>query len=352
MTLLRLVRRPAAAVRRDDRGISTAEYVGVVVVAVVLVGAVVAGAARVGPALTSAIGAAFCGIDGIACAAEAPPAPAGGTQDGTGADGSDADRRDTARDARDSRRDDRGRTEPSPGPEPTTGGSQGSPGLGDPVPGESVPVPEPPPWQAVDAGAGEYDSEGAGPGNHATKFAAEAGANALSGTWPNASRNLLHFLGNSGEPLLQDVDRLLADVPALGQEYTDLQDEMGVTAVLRAQEDGVDGPVTYPLTSPWTGFYVTKDLSQDWFYAMGGIQWSVVGEVTVYPPTETEPRWTYETTTSMLLRDQYNWDGGKSTDIGPFTVTDEQLAELHRAGLAQEFTATGQSAVSSRRGAR
>jgi len=45
------------------------------------------------------------------------------------------------------------------------------------------------------------------------------------------------------------------------------------------------------------------------------------------------------------VRDQYNWDGPKSTQIGPITVTDAQLAALHRAGLAQEFTAYGQSST-------
>lgn len=43
------------------------------------------------------------------------------------------------------------------------------------------------------------------------------------------------------------------------------------------------------------------------------------------------------------MRDQYNWDGSKSTQIGPFNVTDEQLAQLHRSGLAQEYTNYGRS---------
>lgn len=52
----------------------------------------------------------------------------------------------------------------------------------------------------------------------------------------------------------------------------------------------------------------------------------------------------------MVYRDQYNWDGTKSTQIGPLTVTDEQLARLHRAGIAQEYTLTGESAVTTRKG--
>ena len=38
-----------------------------------------------------------------------------------------------------------------------------------------------------------------------------------------------------------------------------------------------------------------------------------------------------------------NWDGSKETDIGPFTVSNAQLAALHRAGIAQEYEMYGQS---------
>jgi len=39
--------------------------------------------------------------------------------------------------------------------------------------------------------------------------------------------------------------------------------------------------------------------------------------------------------------DRYNWDSGKQTQIGPFTVTDDQMAEMHRAGVAQEYNISG-----------
>ncbi|MBO3088163.1 hypothetical protein [Cellulomonas dongxiuzhuiae] len=372
---------PAA---RRDRGAGSVEYVGVVVLAVVVVGLVVAAAGGAASAVTAGIERAFCSVGGgTGCgtageadaagsgdsggagddgAGAAPAAAPAGADDDTGGEGagatqgevaaSDADRRDTARDARGSRRDDRRGTDPVPGPPPGTLNPDETLGLGIAFLGESVSLAEPPSWEPVDPGAGAYASEDSGVDDDATKFAAEAGANTLSGAWPNASRNLLHFLGNSGEPLEQDVDALLTDVPALATEYQGLQDEMGVTALLQAQEAGFTEPVTYPLSTPWSGFYIGQGLSDDWFYAMGGIQWSAVGEVTVYPPTATEPAWTYETTTSFVLRDQYNWDGGKGVTIGPLEVTDEQLAELHRAGVAQEFTATGESAVTSRKGTR
>lgn len=51
----------------------------------------------------------------------------------------------------------------------------------------------------------------------------------------------------------------------------------------------------------------------------------------------------YEVDTQVNFRDRYNWDGGKSIQIGPFTVTDESLAALHRASIAREYNLLGES---------
>ncbi len=100
-----------------------------------------------------------------------------------------------------------------------------------------------------------------------------------------------------------------------------------------------------PFQTGWTGYYITADQSKDWFYAMGGIQYAVTGVATVHPPDHPggEPRIEMDYQTHVF--DRYNWDGGKSTEIGPITITDEQLAELHRAGVAQEFNISGSSDV-------
>jgi len=36
------------------------------------------------------------------------------------------------------------------------------------------------------------------------KLGVESAADALTATWPHAARNLLHFLGDSGDPLAQN----------------------------------------------------------------------------------------------------------------------------------------------------
>jgi hypothetical protein len=169
----------------------------------------------------------------------------------------------------------------------------------------------------------------------------EAAANALAGKWPAASRNLLHYLDNSGETLEQDVDDMLDSSDTFQTAVDDQLDRLVAGAVEQAKAQGVDGPVTFPINTPWNGVYIGDD--QNWFYALGGISFNQTGSITVTPPTTAGGPWTYSSSTHVHIRDRYNWDGGKSTNIGPLNVSDEELAELHRKGLAQEFTAVGTS---------
>lgn len=328
---------------RGCAGATSAEYLGAVVVVAVLLAALVT--TPIGARVAGGIQTGICRISGGDCTA---PVAAGGAADpgGTG------DRRDTGREARGDRRDDArgdrgGKTQPKP---PGTPGAKPALGVGDPVPGTSLPIPDPPAWQPSDPGAGPHGSKSPGVKDRATDAAAEAAANALAATWPHASRNLLHFLGNSGDPLRQDVDALRTDVPQFAATADATRDFAVQLALAKAKASGATGPVTVPISTPWNGFYIKQGMSADWFYALGGIQYSVVGTVTAYPPDTPGGPWRYEATTKTVIRDQYNWDGGKSTDIGPINITDEQLAELHRKGLAQEFTATGESTATTTKG--
>lgn len=252
------------------------------------------------------------------------------------------DRRDQERQTRDDRRG-RG-SDKAPDDDPGVDGPEaGDDALGPPVPGSSVDEPDPPAWQPADEGAGEYDSQRAWPWDHAKKVAIDTAANLMAGKWPDASRNLSHYLANTGEPLEQDVNQILSDVPEFQAKVDEVRTALGEDAVARAQETGATGPQTFPISTAWSGFYITSEMSQNWFYALGGVSYNLTGQVTVYPPTSPGGEWRYEVSTRVNLYDQYNWDGGKSTQIGPITVTDEELARLHRQGLAREYRNQGRS---------
>lgn len=258
------------------------------------------------------------------------------------------DRRDQEGDTRDSRRGRGGDKSPA---DPTVGGPAATgDSLGSPVAGTSVPEPQPPAWKPADSGAGAYDSQTAWPWDHAKKLLVEAAANAMAGKWPDASRNLSHYLANTGEPLEQDVNRILTDVPLFQAKVDEVRTSLGEDAVSRTRASGATGPITFPINTAWQGYYIDSGQSANWFYAMGGVSYNLTGQVTVYPPTSPGGAYRYEVTTRVNLLDQYNWDGGKSTDIGPFTVTDEELARLHRQGLAREYRNQGRSDPSTSKG--
>lgn len=209
-----------------ERGAASLEAVSAVAVAAVLVLAIVA-------ALPSA---QLVGIAQQAVCLVKTQAPC-----------ASGDRRDQERQTRDDRR---GRGEDqAPGDPGVEGPDSTGDSLGPPVSGTSVSEPQPPPWEPPDAGAGEYDSERAWPWDHGKKVLIEAAANALAGKWPDASRNLSHYLANTGEPLEQDVNRILTDVPLFQARVDELRTSLREDAVERARQSGASGPITFPVST-------------------------------------------------------------------------------------------------------
>lgn len=333
--------------RARERGATGLEWGGMVAVAALVVGVVFLGVTNsdVPAKVTCTLGNVF---GGSADCGGATTASEGEQSGGEDTESSDNSRRDAERDTRDSNRDDARGDRPDEGDDAgtseggTPGGEPYPSGLGPPTDGTTpLENPEPPAWEPPDEGGGVHASEDAGLKDRLTKRAAQLAANALAGKWPDASRNLSHFLGNTGEPLDQDVDSMLESSANFRSAVETAESDLGALAIEQAQQSGATGPVTFPINTAWQGVYLND--SDNWFYALNGISWNLTGSVTAYPPSTPGGEWTYKMSTNVNIRDRYNWDGTKSTDIGPFTVTDEQLAELHRKGLAKEYTATGTS---------
>lgn len=164
---------------------------------------------------------------------------------------------------------------------------------------------------------------------------------------PNASRNMRHFLENSGEPLEQDVDSMLNSVDMFSAAAEIEQQELIQVATRRADNEGDSGPYTFPIRTEWEPHIGNlEEDGQDWFYASGTWEYSQTGEITV--TREDDGSWSYNMESQVHMRDQYDWHGADDGGLGvtlPFigVVQDEELAELHRAGLAQEYTMHGTS---------
>lgn len=194
------------------------------------------------------------------------------------------------------------------------------------------PLPDPPAPSTGD-GIGPYKSQSAGPGDYATKtsFQLLAQAAGVAGLG-NAKRNMEHYLDNTGTVFYNDPLAIMSAIPALKDAVKALA-QNAATAKYKSLPNAGSGS----FQTPWQGFYATKELSQDWFYALGGFSYSVTGVVSKAPNA-------IPLKYKVHVFDRYNWDGGKSVTIGSVTVTDEAVGRLHLVGLAREYIVRGSTA--------
>lgn len=198
---------------------------------------------------------------------------------------------------------------------------------------------DPPGDPATDAGAGEHGSQpwyarGDDVAFEGLARGAVEAAELLGLT--TAARHLDHYLDNSGDDLTVDPDQIVRDVPAFGDTRDAELRRLVDAAAADAVASGRTGePI--PFDSGWQGFYLTKEASQDWFYAMGGIQYAVSGYLVVSPGDPPS----VEVHSSTHVFDRYNWDEGKKVTIGGIDIHDKDMGELHTAGLAQEYDMRG-----------
>jgi hypothetical protein len=181
-----------------------------------------------------------------------------------------------------------------------------------------------------------------------------ANGGALRGQ-PNASDALHHFLDGSGETLEIDVDDLVADVPEFQREIEGAHRDIGRRAIADAKAQGVDGPVTYPVSTEWNSFgfngtstgtgtgYVYDN--EDWINTLGSWNYQHTGEVRVYPPEEPGGEWRYEVSAATNVQKYYDWDEDRTTPaVGspiPSSFSEQDLWNMHRAGMGQEFWTEG-----------
>ena len=300
---------------RDDDGQTAAEFAGLLVVVAVLVGLVAT--TGLGARLSSAVDRALCTAFGSgACPAGAELAT-GGQGGGVPAPGdSDGDGLGDAE-------------EVALGTDPTAFDA-------------SFPLPAAPPPPKPDEGSGEHDSDFPTPADYLRYGLAERLAQAaeIKG-YTDAARHLRHYLGNSGKPLDVNLARLIEQSPSANATVRQtLQDQMATTyeEALRRYTTNPGQRVVVPIDSGWLNTYATEG---NWFYAVGGFSHAYTGTMVLEPPATPGGEPTVRIEYQMHMYDYYNWDKGKSVNIGPVTITDEDLQELHRAGLAQEYVITG-----------
>jgi hypothetical protein len=157
----------------------------------------------------------------------------------------------------------------------------------------------------------------------------------LLGSYRNASALMAHFLGNTGEDFVIDMDTFLKDENALKTRNEELTKALRSCEVLAREGESIS---VYQIEE-----LVHHNLSGDWYYAVGSYFTNInVQNLTVNGNI-------YTATINYNVTDFYNWDYSDSNPVfsgllGTFTnnISPKDLHELHRAGEAQEFLSHGE----------
>lgn len=211
-------------------------------------------------------------------------------------------------------------------------------------PGDTIP--SPPPWTKHDGGAGDWGSQPwySRAEDAAFKAAIEAGLPVIGLKWPHAADLLDHYLDNTGTRYNLDVNAMMNDIPQMrARADAKVNDEVNRIAAQASATGQYGQPVAF--RTGWDGYYMDADANPDWYHAVGGVDMSVGGVVTVYPPETPGGPPRVHVESQVNIADQYNWDEGKQTEVGPITITDKDMGGLQTAGMAREFEIAGASSV-------
>ncbi len=152
----------------------------------------------------------------------------------------------------------------------------------------------------------------------------------------NAGKHMDHYLDNSGSTLQIDLDDLEATCPTFADDVAHSRKTVRGD-MMEGVDEAIEVGTTFCDEQQYTDYF-RKSTSQDWYFALGGCTRNAAFHaecvsVDTHAVVEVEVEWE--------LVDRYNWDEGKSVDIGGVTVDDSTLGRLHAVGLAQEYDVRG-----------
>ncbi len=148
----------------------------------------------------------------------------------------------------------------------------------------------------------------------------------------DATKHMVHYLSNSGQPYRIDLEGMVDEVPRARNRFR------SEVAQAQAFAQTLD-PGNYPIRSRGSqGSYNYKEENWNWFFAIGGYQSWGRGDLVVRQDAGSRR---YDLDFEYKFYDRYNWDKGKSVTILGITVTDAFMAEFHRQGMAQHFDCVG-----------
>jgi hypothetical protein len=117
--------------------------------------------------------------------------------------------------------------------------------------------------------------------------------------------------------------------------YEELNDAMDFV------EANVECGKRMSIVGTWTDKFNRKDVSRNWYYAVGGYWACGCGKAKIVCTSTGERK--YKVEFEFHFDDRYNWDTGKGVNIVGIHVSDASLGRLHKVGIAHEFDMTGKA---------
>lgn len=205
---------------------------------------------------------------------------------------------------------------------------------------------------APDRGSGPHGAEDPGAEERRTREKMNLIAEAADWKGDNdAARHMAHYLGNSGTNMDLPVDKMMSDVPRFNAHIEDgIREHQAAwrdDALAEFRRNG-GRPVAMPVETGNRDFTFTRDVDNNWFYAVGSTRSNVTGVVTVVPDENGQPKAGLDYQANAW--DRYNWVESKGVTIdlpwgSDMSIPDGRMARLHTTGIAQEFDMAGSSSV-------
>lgn len=148
----------------------------------------------------------------------------------------------------------------------------------------------------------------------------------------DAVKHMTRYLNNWGTPLTIDLEGMVSEVPSAKVRF-DTEVER-IKIYVEQLPPGI-----YDVTSIHAvNGYNRQSESKNWFFAVGGYSVWTKGKAKI---TGTGPSHDCSLELEYKFYDRYNWDGGKSVTIAGIVISDEEMGEFHREGMAQEYDEVG-----------
>lgn len=149
----------------------------------------------------------------------------------------------------------------------------------------------------------------------------------------DATKHMYHYMGNSGSTYTIDLEDMISDVPSAKANFNREMEE--AKKFVETLGLGVHNITSTSINRP---LYNNKSESWNWYFAIGGYSAWGKGVATIIDSGKIR---NYYLQFEYKFFDRYNWDGGKSVTILGITITDREMGEFHRQGMAREFDCVG-----------